>query len=286
MPRDGFVTSGDLRIHYLDWGGDGPMAVLVHPSSFCADIWAPVAEVLSPRLRCVAMNLRGHGQSDRPAGPFTWDDLGADVVAILDQLDVRDALVVGHSRGGGASLLGTARRLDRVKSLILIEPNLIDRPEDWVKARSQRFADQARRRRAVFPDRETVYRRYRHRALFAPWRDEALWAYLRGGFRDREDGQVELACRPEVEAAYYHTHVDTDVWGAVADLRLPVLLVVGEHSDRFFMDTPSTRRFVSTAPDLRTTMLPGGHFIVQEHPEEIARVILSFAAETGVIPPE
>ena len=108
MPESRSINNEGVKVHYLDWGGDSPAAVLLHPSSFCADIWGPAAQVMSPFLRCISMDLRGHGGSGPPPGPFSWDDLAGDLVALLDALDLRDCLVVGHSRGGGVSLLATA----------------------------------------------------------------------------------------------------------------------------------------------------------------------------------
>ena len=282
-PQSGFVDSGGLRIHYLDWGGEGPPAVLLHPSSFCADIWRPAVEAMAPRLRCIAMDLRGHGRSDPPVGAISWDELTSDLVCLLDQLDIRGALVAGHSQGGGISLLATALRLDRVKALALIEPNLIDRPGQQATDRTRRAVERAGRRRAVWPDRDTIFQAYRQRPIFTHWRDEALWAYIQGGFRDGPDGQVMLACPPEVEAAYYEAQMGRNVWEAVAELDLPTLLVAAEGSDRFRLDAPHVQKFLATAPDVRAITVPGGHFVVQEHPEEIASVILEFALESGVI---
>jgi len=282
-PTSGFVDSSGLRIHYLDWGGSGPPAVLLHPSSFCADIWRPAVEAMAPRLRCIAMDLRGHGRSDPPLGAISWEELASDLVCLLDQLDIRRALVAGHSRGGGVSLLATAQRLDRVKSLVLIEPNLIDRPGQQAADRTRRAVERAGRRRAVWPDRETLFGAYRQRPIFTHWRDEALWAYINGGFKDGPDGQVQLACAPEVEAAYYEAKIGRDVWEAVAQLDLPALLVAAEGSDRFRLDAPHAQKFLSTAPDVRSMTVPGGHFVVQENPEDIAKVILEFAVESGVI---
>ena len=213
--------------------------------------------------------------------------MAQDLACLLDRLDLWDALVVGHSRGGGVSLLASARRQDRVKALVLIEPNLIDRtgdrPGDAARERRSRMAERARRRRDVWPSRQEVYDSYRERPLFATWSEDALWAYLRGGFRDRQDGSVQLACPPEVEAAYYEIEAGTDVWQASAHLQLPVLVIAGDQSDRFGLDTPTTQRFLSTALDARTRLVSGGHFLVQESPERIAHIILEYAAETGVL---
>jgi pimeloyl-ACP methyl ester carboxylesterase len=285
MPESRSINNEGVKVHYLDWGGDNPAAVLLHPSSFCADIWGPAAQVMSPHLRCISMDLRGHGGSGPPPGPFSWDDLAGDLVALLDALDLRECLVVGHSRGGGVSLLATARRLERVKSLMVIEPNLIDPMNPGASSRRTQLAERARRRRNIWPDRESVFNSYKTRPILAPWRDDALWAYLVGGFKDREDGQVELACSPDVEALYYLLDTPEDVWSRMAALNLPVTLIAARESDRFRMEAPATQKFIATTPNLTVKTVPGGHFLVQEDPDRIAKLVLDYAVETGVIGP-
>ena len=125
----------------------------------------------------------------------------------------------------------------------------------------------------------------RPRPILAPWRDDALWAYLMGGFKDREDGQVELACSPDVEALYYLLDTPEDVWSRMAALNLPVTLIAARESDRFRMEAPATQKFIATTPNLTVKTVPGGHFLVQEDPDRIAKLVLDYAVETGVIGP-
>src|SRR5262245_30413900 len=99
-----FVEPGD-RIHFLDWGGDGsPAVVLVHGLAGNALTWAPVARRLIARRRTVAMDLRGHGLSDAPTEPGSYDlsVLAGDVVAVVEGSDVDDAAVVLAGHGFGA----------------------------------------------------------------------------------------------------------------------------------------------------------------------------------------
>jgi len=72
----------------------------------------------------------------------------------------------------------------------------------------------------------------RAKPVFARWRPEALWAYVRHGTREREDGSVELRCLPRLEAAMYQHDGSLDLFEAMARITVPVLIVRGAETDR------------------------------------------------------
>ena len=99
------LTANGVELAYDDLGApDAPPAVLLHALGEAAEDWADLA----PRLvaaghRVLAFDLRGHADSGRP-GDYSSAVMADDVVAALDALGVRDAVLVGHSLGGGASV--------------------------------------------------------------------------------------------------------------------------------------------------------------------------------------
>jgi pimeloyl-ACP methyl ester carboxylesterase len=100
--QDRFFDSGGVRIRYLDVGA-GPTVVLVH--GFTGDIersWTNtgVVEGLKRDYRVIAFDLRGHGHSDKPHDPRAYDELGLDVIRLLDHLRIERAHAVGYSLGG------------------------------------------------------------------------------------------------------------------------------------------------------------------------------------------
>lgn len=282
-PVSRFVHANGINLHLLDWGNNGPPLLLLHPTSFCARVWAPTVGLLADRFHAMAIDMRGHGDSDKPRDGYTWETFGADLAGVLDALDLRDVLVVGHSRGGGVTIMGTTQRLWRVKAVMLIEPNLIQGSRTRT-AMPGGLLDRAQRRRVVWPSRQTAFDAYRRRDVFQGWRPEALWAYVEGGFHDRADGQVELKCPPEVEAAYYQATISSDPWETIARMTVPVLMVAGGTTGRFDRDNPRIERFFQAVPHARHRVVPGaGHYIPQQMPEVVAETILSFAAEVGVL---
>lgn len=102
LAQDRFFDAGGVRIRYVDHGAGLPV-VLVH--GFTANIersWIETGVLpdLARDYRVIALDLRGHGRSDKPRDPRAYDELGLDVIRLLDHLDISRAHVVGYSLGG------------------------------------------------------------------------------------------------------------------------------------------------------------------------------------------
>ena len=91
-----------------DWAGPAGTALLfTHANGFHGRCWDEVIALL-PEYRCVALDLRGHGRSAKPAPPASWRTFGEDVAAVARELGLRDAVGIGHSVGGHATALAAA----------------------------------------------------------------------------------------------------------------------------------------------------------------------------------
>jgi len=100
--QDRVFDSGGVRIRYVEHGAGLPV-VLVH--GFTANIersWIDTGVLpdLARDYRVIAFDLRGHGKSDKPREPRAYDDIGLDVIRLLDHLEISRAHVVGYSLGG------------------------------------------------------------------------------------------------------------------------------------------------------------------------------------------
>ena len=97
-----FVTTSDgTRIFYKDWG-EGRPVVFSHGWPLCSDAWdGQMLFMLQNGFRVVAHDRRGHGRSDQPSGGNDMDTYADDLAAVMNALDVKDAMMVGHSTGGG-----------------------------------------------------------------------------------------------------------------------------------------------------------------------------------------
>jgi non-heme chloroperoxidase len=109
-----------VRLHIDDTGGTGRPVVLIHGWPLSAEAWSAQIEPLKQAgYRVVAYDRRGFGRSDKPADGYDYDTLAADLNGILEDLDLRDATVVGFSMGGGeAARHLTNHGSKRVRSVV------------------------------------------------------------------------------------------------------------------------------------------------------------------------
>jgi pimeloyl-ACP methyl ester carboxylesterase len=127
-PADRSVPGDGVRLHARDWGGDGPAVVLLHGLASNCRIWDGVAPLLvAAGLRTVAVDQRGHGESEQPDHGYDFATVGRDLEAAIGALGLGRALLVGHSWGGNVALQYAADRDDRaVAGLALVDGGFIE----------------------------------------------------------------------------------------------------------------------------------------------------------------
>jgi non-heme chloroperoxidase len=118
----GDVTlANGVRLHYAHQGpADGRAVVLLHGYSDSSFSFSRVMPLLPPELRVIAPDLRGHGHSARPATGYRIDDLAADVIAMMDTLEIPGAAIVGHSMGSFVAQAIAECAPHRVSKLVLL----------------------------------------------------------------------------------------------------------------------------------------------------------------------
>ena len=125
LPQEHLVPLREVTIHLVDWPGDEPAIVAIHGSGGLGLGQAALAERLSPAHRVVALDLRGHGLSDKPPAGYYLLDHVSDVTQLIEALGLRRPVVMGHSAGGtiAAFVAGQVN----VSGLILLEAMIGDR---------------------------------------------------------------------------------------------------------------------------------------------------------------
>jgi non-heme chloroperoxidase len=98
MNTKSFITSDQVRLRYLE-AGDGAPLVLIHGWSQTAEQWKFQMQELSANYRCLALDLRGHGASDKPEHGYTVHRLAKDVHEFLTELELENVTLLGHSMG-------------------------------------------------------------------------------------------------------------------------------------------------------------------------------------------
>jgi proline-specific peptidase len=114
-----YETVNGIQIHYAV-SGEGDALVLLHAlGSSCQD-WLIQQQVFSQSYTVIAPDVRGHGDSDKPAGPYSIELFADDLAALLDRLSVADAHLLGTSMGGVVAQQLALDSPQRVKSLVLV----------------------------------------------------------------------------------------------------------------------------------------------------------------------
>ena len=271
----------NLAVH--DWGGDGHPVLLAHPTGFHGLTWAPVAARLVARGRRVwSFDYRGHGDSDRSPDGYQWSEFADDVMAVVHELGLAGGstlLACGHSKGAASLLLGEAREPGTFARLWCYEPIVFPTDDPLAPQDDFPLAEGARRRRGVWSSRDEAFASYGSKPPLDVLDPNALRAYVDYGMRDRPDGQVELKCRPEDEAATYAMGTANGVYPRLRDVRCPTLVVCGEHTDA--IPPQLGEMIVERLPHGRLEIMSGvGHFGPMQDPEATVESMLRFAAET------
>jgi pimeloyl-ACP methyl ester carboxylesterase len=281
-----FVASTDgVRLAVHDLGrppaSDAPILLFSHATGFHARVWEPMASSLAAQFRCVGIDYRGHGLSELPVGVgLEWSGMADDAEAVLDSLASGAPLYgVGHSMGGAALALATARRPDAFRSLWLYEPVIMP-PDRWptLPSGSNPMSEAARRRRDRFGSFDEAIANYASKPPLDQLREDALRAYVEGGFAPQPDGGVVLRCHPETEAAVFRHASSSGAWHVLDRLRLPVAIVAGR---------PDGVGPVEFAPDAAAALPQGtlqrrphlGHFGPLEDPEGMAQDLANWVKE-------
>ena len=271
-PRQFFVEHDGLRIAALDWGG-APGArplLLLHPNGFCAGFFDPIARRLAAggAFRPVGVDLRGHGDTDKPdpPGPYHYPGMAGDVAAVADACGFDTVDMVGNSLGGGVAVHLDKLQPGRAGRLVLCEPIVLPvGPGQGPVSTAQPMAAAALRRKVVWPSREAMVHSYGSRPPMDRLAPEALAAYVRWGTHDRPDGQVELACPPRIEAAIFAG--DPALAGVNAGFEhLPHLTasVAVLWGDRSTVPRERMEAAAAAAGVELEIVEPGGHFFLSE----------------------
>lgn len=233
-------------------------------------MWLPVVEHLRDRFRCVALDERGHGDSDGgPDVDLDWRVAAHDLYGVIAAAGMRQPFGVGHSAGGTHLLMAEQDAPGTFRALWCYEPVI---PPTPLPPSAATLAEGARRRKETFASREEALARFRAKFPFSLFASEALAAYVEHGFDDEPDGTVRLKCRRDDEAVVYEGGVGHDAFGRLHEVRCPVTIECGSAPSPYGRE--ACELYASQLPSARAVVLDGlTHFGPLEQPARIAERI-------------
>lgn len=238
--------------------GAGPVLVFSHCLGLDNGVWDGVIERL-PNHRCIRYDLRGHGLSDVPDGPYSMGTLISDAEAVCDALDLRDVVFVGLSVGGMVAQGLAVKRLDIVRGMVIIASAAkVGQPEPWHA-------------------RASAVRSGGMTAIAA----DTMTRWNAGDDSDQLAEQLRNA-PSEGYASTCEAIAGTDFYTPTSGLRLPTLGMCGTGDKA--MPPDLVRETTDLVPGSAFHLIRGaGHIAPQTHPEDIAVRLSEFLTAIGHI---
>ena len=252
LPVDELIPLKTITIHVVDWPGGDPPIVAIHGSTGHAYSYTAMGERFDSRARFIAVDLRGHGFSDKPPSGYGLDEHVSDVLELIDTLGLQRPILLGTSLGGAVATFAAQALGDQISGLVLVDAvvgdrQLVERSMYTVETHlevelKERFTDfdDYRDRWGTLPD-DATWRRWLDRSLrmeLAPLPDGTL---RRRSVRDALTGEW---------AWLQHN----DALAALADVTVPVLIVHADgpfHDGRPYLDDAALRAQLDAARDSR-----------------------------------
>jgi len=243
--------------------GVGQTIVLLHPVAMRAEFWDPVADELESDFRLIAVDTRGHGESDVPAGPFSLDDLTQDIIELITAVGSPPCVLVGCSMGVMVANWVAVKAPELVKALVL--SNATHTRTEQSKIGLQQRADAcAKGMPAVL---ESTLARWFSPSFMARRADTVAMA--RAWLLDND---------PVVHSWSWLSMRDRDYGDKLEKIQVPVLAIAGsdDHSA-----TPSVVEEMSRVfPRGSFSEMKGvGHFAPLENPQLFAQIVRKFVTE-------
>jgi pimeloyl-ACP methyl ester carboxylesterase len=268
MPTRDEVIRNGVRLVSWSWPGADPPALLLHGIGNYARYWDLFAEATDGRLRLVAPDARGHGESDRPRDGYAPLDFVADAIAVLDRSAIDRAIVVGHSMGGMHAIFLAARHPDRVRSLVIVDTGVLPMAEGSERAR--RLLTERPQRFASAADARAYLERTSPGYTDAVYRNRLAWA-----FREDAGGLVWRSDPHALREIMRARATPDERWATLEAIGVPTLVVRGTHSNVLSEDV--ARHMVTALPDARLLEVEAGHNVALERPRELANAVVALA---------
>jgi pimeloyl-ACP methyl ester carboxylesterase len=271
VPENHDVVLEGIRLHYLDWPArEGARDIfLLHGGHLTAHTWDLLALQLRPDFRCLALDQRGHGESEwAPDLDYSTAAYVLDAERFVGELGLDDYVLIGMSLGGLNAIEFAAHHSAHLRGLVIVDVG----PEIHTEGTARRTftAPSEEASIDVFVDRAVEFNRLRH--------PELLRTGVMHNTRRLADGTWTWTHDPRFGRG---VKIDFSALAArLPEIRCPTLVVRGSESEVFWRE--DAERVVARVPDARWVEIDdAGHTVQGDQPRALARELRTFFAEIG-----
>ena len=259
---DEVIEMRGLRFHYRDWPStraNAPDLVLLHGYTGHARSWDAFAEAMTDRYRVLALDQRGHGETDwAPAERYGVEDMADDLKAFVKALGLRGFTLVGLSMGGMVAMEYAGRRPPELAAVVIVDigPEIVAEGSARIRAGVQ-TSD-------VFASRDEAFAAARAVNSLPP---EAHHRHrVDHSLMRTEDGRWTYRYDRALRSGALRTRDAERAWRSCADIAVPAQLIRGSLSDILSAETAA--RMIKTIPDARFALVENsGHAIPLDAPD-------------------
>jgi esterase len=233
LPRARYFDANGLRLHFLEWGESAARPIiLLHGGALTAHTWDVVCLGLQPDFRCIAPDLRGHGDSAWAAdGDYSTDAYRRDLEGLLAHLAIERCVLVGNSLGGMTAIRYTAQRSPTQQPQALVLVDIGPEMREAGRQRLRSFTGGPRELDSVedFVDRAVAFNPLRRR--------DVLRRSLLNNLRQLPSGKWTWKYDPNRFGRGPHSGpppTTAERWADVQRITCPTLVVRGGRSDMFY----------------------------------------------------
>ncbi|MEO7403420.1 MAG: alpha/beta hydrolase [Burkholderiales bacterium] len=267
--------SFDLRLPHIRLAaieiGQGPLALLCHGITANAHVFEPLMELLAGQFRCVSLDQRGHGASDKPIDGYSAEHYADDIGLTVRELAAGPAIVIGHSLGARNALVAGVKHRNEVRAVIAIEFVPFIETAVFIALDSRVAGGEQ-----LFASNDAVRQYLASRYVNLP--PDAIERRARFGYEFARDGIRTLGFRPRADAramACTSTGLREDLAPFVESIDVPTLLIRG--ADSKLVSREAWMRTRALRPDLQQVELADAdHYAPEEVPRAVAATVLEF----------